>query len=317
MAAMAELDSFIGKYKQLWKKGCDVTLTLKSVAGKATISLDLSLDDMPSAGLIQQTEAPFTVLNSSNSRERRRKRREAHIHENVAVNNAGNDNVLCENGVVAHDLKSESNSEIKVECKEDTVKEDIMVKSISQDYTTTHMIDLVKGIEDGNAQNCKVEQCFIEEDSLTSDIKEDDIRHSDVIHGTGADNKKAVTNDMKTTDNDANAEDVLRGPIYESVYATAEIKCCKTSVTDVEINALNCILKSRDHLVRNIRGVESGACQSVRDKDNGYRHLLPLVFTVDTTHLWENSRSYVYHHLGRDTWTKDGTEIRLIRIHRK
>jgi len=311
MAAMAELDSFIGKYKQLWKNGCDVTLTLKSVAGKATISLDLSLDDMPSAGLIQQTEAPFTVLNSSNSRERRRKRREAHFHENVAVNKAGNDNILCENGVVAHDLKY-SNSEIKVECEED-----LMVESISQDNTTTHMGDLVKGIEDENAQNCRVDQSSTEEAFSTSDIKEDDNRHSDVINGTGVDDTKSVTSDVKTTDNDANTEDVVRGPIYESVHATAEIKCCKTSVTEVEINALNCILKSRDHLVRNIRGVESGACQSVRDKDNGYRHLLPLVFTVDTTHLWENSRSYVYHHLGRDTWTKDGTEIRLIRIHRK
>ena len=47
MAAMAELDSFIVKYKQLGKKDCDVTLTLKLEAGKVSVCLNLSLDDLP------------------------------------------------------------------------------------------------------------------------------------------------------------------------------------------------------------------------------------------------------------------------------
>ena len=113
-------------------------------------------------------------------------------------------------------------------------------------------------------------------------------------------------------------EEVPKRPVYESVHATAEITNSKKSITDVEINALNCIFfKSKEHLVRNIKGIESGVCQTVRNHEDGYRHLLPLIFSVDTTNLWENSRSYIFHHLGRDTWTKDGTEIRLIRIHRK
>ena len=84
MAALAEVDSFIIKYKQLWKKGCDATLTLKSVAGKASISLNLNLDDIPGSQLIPQTETPFTV-NVSNTRERRRKRRETQFKENAAA----------------------------------------------------------------------------------------------------------------------------------------------------------------------------------------------------------------------------------------
>ena len=85
MAAMAELDSFIVKYKQLWKKGCDVTLTLKSEAGKASVSLNLSLDDLPGATQIQQKEVPFSVY--SNSRDRRRKRRETQFDNVNAKNN--------------------------------------------------------------------------------------------------------------------------------------------------------------------------------------------------------------------------------------
>ena len=47
MAAMAELDSFIVKYKQLGKKECDVTLTLKLEARKFLVCVNLSHDDLP------------------------------------------------------------------------------------------------------------------------------------------------------------------------------------------------------------------------------------------------------------------------------
>ena len=139
----------------------------------------------------------------------------------------------------------------------------------------------------------------------------------DKSHDHNETNVENVTKVNDATNEGVRTEKVLQTPTYETVYATAEVKSTKTSITDVEINALNCILKSKDHLVRNIKRIESGVCKSVIDRENVYQHLLPLIFTVDTTHLWENARSYIYHHLGRDTWTKDGTEIRLVRIHRK
>ena len=43
---MAEqLDSFVCKFRQLWKDGLNADLSVKSVAGNATISFSVSLDN--------------------------------------------------------------------------------------------------------------------------------------------------------------------------------------------------------------------------------------------------------------------------------
>ena len=58
-------------------------------------------------------------------------------------------------------------------------------------------------------------------------------------------------------------------PVYKSVKATAENINSKKSITDVEINALNSLsFKSKDHLVQNIKGIESRVCQTVRNHEN-------------------------------------------------
>ena len=46
--ANQELNSFILKFKNLWKSGRNANLTIKSIAGKAHVSLNVELDETPS-----------------------------------------------------------------------------------------------------------------------------------------------------------------------------------------------------------------------------------------------------------------------------
>ena len=143
MAALAEVDSFIVKYKQLWKKGCDATLTLKSVAGKASISLNLNLDVLPGPELIQQEQTDITFKHTStNSRDRRRKRRESQHKEQLAVDKtefiSDDDNACSDSGfktVVIQDAHV-TKSEIAVGNK------DVMDEIISQDGTVSCTEDI-------------------------------------------------------------------------------------------------------------------------------------------------------------------------------
>ena len=43
MAGLIELDSFVGKFVRLWQSGSDASRKLESIAGKATVVLQLDL----------------------------------------------------------------------------------------------------------------------------------------------------------------------------------------------------------------------------------------------------------------------------------
>ena len=122
-----------------------------------------------------------------------------------------------------------------------------------------------------------------------------------------------------TEDENVEKEAKLVRPALETVYATAVFgKTFVSKITDTEIAALHRILGTKEHLNRNIVSLNLGQVQSYRQQDGTYEHLLQIMIHVNTASLWESSRSYIFHHLGRDIWNlRDGTEISLKRIHQK
>ena len=71
IAEMAELDSFIGKFKQLWKNGHSVHLDIDANAGNAWVGIRLQLNDG-----VRSNVNPSHVEKTGNARQRRRQRRE-------------------------------------------------------------------------------------------------------------------------------------------------------------------------------------------------------------------------------------------------
>ena len=108
-------------------------------------------------------------------------------------------------------------------------------------------------------------------------------------------------------------------PAIETVFATAVISHSSSSqVTNDEINYLLRIIRSKEHLNQNITSVDLGSVQSYKENGNKFEHKIQLMVHVKTINLWENSRSYIHHHLRKDIWNlRDGKEVALRRIYQK
>ena len=84
------------------------------------------------------------------------------------------------------------------------------------------------------------------------------------------------------------------------------------------INFLLRIIRSKEHLNQSIISVDLGSVQSCKENGIKFEHKMQLMVHVKTINLWENSRSYIYHHLEKVIWTLgDGTEVALRRIPQK
>ena len=102
------------------------------------------------------------------------------------------------------------------------------------------------------------------------------------------------------------------------VYVTAEFINQECQLDETDIKSLKNVLRSRDHLCRNVISITYGPVQTYREKSGLFKHYMQFIMDVDVSQLWENPRSYIYHHLGRDTWTfSNGTNLELRRIHQK
>ena len=97
MASFSEVNSFVGKFVNLWKAGRDASLQLETHAGQACVVLRVGLGEHPH-------QQPHKKV--SPARERRRKRRAA--AQNASAENAG------ENGSI-QDAEEASKEEIVTE----------------------------------------------------------------------------------------------------------------------------------------------------------------------------------------------------------
>ena len=151
----------------------------------------------------------------------------------------------------------------------------------------------------------------IVEQTLSSVVEKDDAEVVDVsVVEEDNDNVKNIENNS--------GEDKLKEPDFPivTIAAVAKVYSNTNQISTVEVSALSNILRSKDHLCRNITRVNFGNIQTYRDHRGKFEHSIYLELDVNTANLWESGRSYIYHHLGRDTWTLNaGTTISLVRIH--
>ena len=85
-----------------------------------------------------------------------------------------------------------------------------------------------------------------------------------------------------------------------------------------EVESLIRFLTNRDHLQRNIKNIEYSYLSSGELLNGKYKHTLGLKIEVKTENLWEGPRSYLWKHIGQDTWSRgNGTVINVVRIHQK
>ena len=127
--AMSEIDSFIYKFKHLWKSGRSASLSLKSDAGKAQVTLHVDLDDpqlLPVQNPVRSRNGP--------ARQRRRIRRAAErktASEASKVSNTDDKVIIHENEKsntvkVSEENLSYANYEIKICAAKNCTDDDII-----------------------------------------------------------------------------------------------------------------------------------------------------------------------------------------------
>ena len=107
-------------------------------------------------------------------------------------------------------------------------------------------------------------------------------------------------------------------PPVVMIHATAVIDDSPNAAfTNDDINSLGKIIGSKDHLVNNDANFNYSYL-STKELRTKFKHTVGLVIHVKTCNLWEGARSYIWKHLGQDTWTlRNGSEVNIVKIHQK
>ena len=110
--AMSEIDSFIYKFKHLWKSGRSASLSLKSDAGKAQVTLHVDLDDPQ----LLPVQHPVRSRNGP-ARQRRRIRRAAEREASSEASKASNtdENSVDDDEVIIHENEKSNTEKVSEE----------------------------------------------------------------------------------------------------------------------------------------------------------------------------------------------------------
>ena len=324
-----DLHSFVGKFIALWNNGRDVTLQFRSSNGKAKVTMELDIESL----------APLPIDGGRTLRQARRREKRANLRqkstaeealvENVAVNDVVVEPLVVNNKVddYGHDVEdiaevtdianSDSDevviSSIPVENEEVTV---LCVPDKNEEVGVPCVTD--KTEEVGVSCTDKTEEVVV---SCVSD-KTEPIGEVNVTDGIKEENSCVTVKTEEVThsliDSSMKGQEVSNRAV--TVWSKIHFdNCCNKALTSNHLKSLEGIIFRKDHLRQNIKSIEYGHYGTERCSDGAkYDHTLDVKLGVYTERLWETPRSYIWRHMGQDTWTfQDGMQICMNRIHVK
>ena len=314
----AELDSFIFKFKHLWRAGCDAHLDINTHAGQAWVGLHAQRPHHQNL---------YTNVNKARngfSRQRRRERRaaqrkqaeEATTNESTEVTEEVIDTNNTEK-VAAEEVDTVSSRESE-KAETDLIETHTAGKAAESEKEKTDLIEpdrAEKAVETtGIDKNVQISPDEGEvEVSKTAKIDKKVIEEQ--IEKRADDILNEVCDTVTVT---AAAHSVNIVPTVVTINATAIIDNSPNEVlTNEDISSIVKILRNKEHLASNIVNIEYSYL-STREFRQKFKHTVGLAIFVKTCNLWEGARSYIFRHIGRDTWTlRNGSEVNILRIHQK
>ena len=280
----AEINSFVVKFKQLWKAGYAAHLDMDSFNGKAWLGIRIQLDE--------PIETSSYHEHCSVSKERRKKKKtevksnavqqDASVVPNEAVDNNTVDNAK-EHANLCCNSSPQANSKNEIVINDDASVKPAELGSSSE----------VENIAPSDAVD-------------TLDLNEHEIINSGDSFGSGS-----FSNDITNP--------VENDEIIVQVHATATFQESKLSLLgNYEVDSFVQICNSKTHLRENIVNIDCGHAKSYGTQDSLFTHELPVVLLIKTSRLWQSPRSYIWKQLGNSVWTlRDGVKVTLDRIHQK
>ena len=219
MSTMTELDTFVQKFRQLWKCGHDANLNVESKNGKAWVNLRLCLDDEPGP---PHQQVNFPKFKTSPSRERRKLRREVARQEDEQARKES------EMTIIATEEATDVNVD-NVDVKSVEAAEHVPVKADTaenveeaREETATEVAEKANEVLD----NSNSDAIAFKENNEVTEAKEGVIE-KDVNDDCDSNNKKA-----------SQAEPRPVRPSIEVVFATAAIE--KSNTNKINIMGKSC-----------------------------------------------------------------------------
>ena len=321
--ASSELDSFVGKFKQLSLTGISATLNLETIGGKTTVCLKAEI------GFLESTRGFGGNVRTPGYNRRRFYKQEVINHKESSLPTEAEQATDIEEKTIIKAMKPEENiTKVNTESqdKEPRVQREaeqasstngeVVSKAVKpehdmQIYLQQHGINVNDAAHELSLNRCNKEVTKV------LAMKETDIDIStDNLTAEQADGSMPLEDDsgLKCKNNGNDNSVAL-------VYATPALKDCPHSIVeDLTLDAISKILSSKEHLRDNLKSFEFG---NIRNRpmfrgSSKYMHEVEISLKVMKNRLWKSARSYLWKNLGTASWSlHDGTQVTFIKIHQK
>ena len=274
-------------------------------AGQAWIGLQVRLGHAHGP-LYQENMKNVNKARNGPSRQRRRERRAA------ARKQAEEASVTKETTETVDDIIVE-NKHVIEEVTTDAIEKPIEDENESEEDKNQNKAENAEKADE------KISETNHDKENEKSTVEEriedeQDVQNQVVQENTATYIEKELTGKNDEAVAESSCENIV--PPVVTIYATAVIdNSPNAALTNEDVGSLAKILGNKDHLVNNIANFEYSYLSS-KELRSKFKHTVGLVIFVKTCNLWEGGRSYIWKHLGGDTWTlKNGSEVNIMRIH--
>ena len=274
-----EINSFVMKFKQLWKLGFAAPLDMDTFNGKAWMGLRIQLGD-----------APVPKMRSCGNKERRRSRRAEEAH-NRKTQTENKESDIFENSEEVTDIV---NSDAKEEIDRNSSAVNLM-----EDCKSTFHVDLITDLD---AQSSRE---FTEATEQVVHVTEPPVSQEEEDIDIFPKNENIITSPSEES--------------VSLVHATVSFQNSKSCLLDRNyVSSLTQIIQAKEHLRQNIYDMKFGYAKSFKTMDSSFEHEVPVIFHVKTDRLLQNARSYLCKYLGQSVWSlQDDVKVTIKRIHQK
>ena len=304
-------------------------MNVESCAGNAWVSLKLNLGNAPPRNIEERQQK-----RASPSRIRWREKRASAFSQHNMDSKVGVQKKNVRNTSEENTMESGISTERLAFAKEANVVESVATEEVA---TSSEKVYTDEVIRDDKVAECKVKTVTVTENEAV-EINAGEV-DTNVAQGTvGTDTENVATeNDVVALDIHIEKDEVdtvaskdVCADESEKILDRGEQSACVTlnatavienspygSFCQDEWESILRFATDKDHLKRNIENFKY--CHSTTKRlQDAFVHSVNLEIQVRTTSLWETPRSYLFKHVGQDSWERgNGSTIRLTKIHQK
>ena len=298
--AVSELDSFLGKFKQLCLAGISATLNVDCQHGKTLIDLKAELTFKPAQNFVNEKPRNPAYY-------RRKSRR---LTSRLTDGFKSNEAEIVSSGDEKVDVTKEEDDKV------DVIKVDAKATEVEK-------VDTLLLMKDDCQDNLVTPSNVNGNKNVSNELSTEDLCDTLSIDNQIITSENCESS-VKVGSESLEKDDMVKEYMSESdivcVHAIASLQNSSHNIVDdVTLGSILEIVSNKEHLRRNIHEVNVGNIRNRQMyRSTKFEHEVELSVQVKKNDLWESARSYLWKNLGTSIWTlHDGTQVSFRRSHQK